>query len=844
MYMWDYLTQQQRDGLITEQTTSEEADIERCISGSYAFDDAVSTRTVEQIMVPLTEAYQRLIDFYLDTSNDARERARLPQWIEPALNLGGARVAYLFARSLVHVSASGPRRGDDQQHWSDPYRVTASKQEFCIMFAESVWDMAAFFTARNEQPFFYKEQSRYFRNWDPRRRKAFAKKIDALPKWTKKQKMQFATAFLEMAEQVGVAEIPMRWEPTDKPGEYNSVTYVRPSVEVMQQIRHNEINMEAALLPTRMPMVCRPIDITPESYGGWRSEDMRKRSRYVTGYATSAIAGRDDDDEIIINHRPTLERHSDASRKTINTLQHTEWAVNTDVLDVMMQYWRVGTAVGKIPERTPEFEFIERLADDATEEEIKAHKKRKADAYAKWYRDTHDRVNVSTLLNVALKLKGRTVWHSWFCDFRGRFYCDTGYLNPQGDDLNKALLKFAQPYKVTNVGIYWLMVALANEFGYDKASFDDRVRWVKERMDLWRAIVADPYGTVRDWEDDSKLKNTTFQRLARVLDLVKAIDTGYSSMPVNLDGSCNGVQHWAAITRDLPVAEKVNLTPGDKPQDLYQFVADGCTELCHDEPNPWRIQFLDHYDGKIGRKVCKRSVMCDPYGLSDHSVGKYIRLEGHMDWVPKEQRQAATNEMRALVCASKAKQMEFINHGKEFVTWLTKWVVAETEQAFWWTAPNGFEVISFYPKMERVNCSIHVWNQSFDQRYNVQTSFSDYSDEADVRKSSQTMPPNFIHSVDAAHMSLTINKLADAGVEQYAFIHDSFGCPAEDVPLLRDTIKETFYEIHQHDLLSALAKHAEAVVGRQLTMGHPIWEHDRRGDYDPRQIFDSEYAFG
>ena len=56
MYLWDKLTQAQREVLITEQTTSEEADIERCLSGSYAFEDAVLTRTVEQIMVPLRTA--------------------------------------------------------------------------------------------------------------------------------------------------------------------------------------------------------------------------------------------------------------------------------------------------------------------------------------------------------------------------------------------------------------------------------------------------------------------------------------------------------------------------------------------------------------------------------------------------------------------------------------------------------------------------------------------------------------------------------------------------------------------------------------------------------------------
>jgi len=212
--------------------------------------------------------------------------------------------------------------------------------------------------------------------------------------------------------------------------------------------------------------------------------------------------------------------------------------------------------------------------------------------------------------------------------------------------------------------------------------------------------------------------------------------------------------------------------------------------------------------------------------------------------VPKENRAAATKEMGELICISKAKQMEFVNHGKAFVTMLCGWAVGEMDTSFWWTSPNGFQVINFYSETERVKLTIDVWNRNFDKKIQSKTSFAVDSTDVSADASASAMPPNWVHSVDAAHMSMTVNGMVRAGITSLSFIHDSFGCPAEDVPVMREIIKETFYAIHRNDLLDSLRQHAEAIVGRSLPSGHPIHDHNVRGQYDPRSILDSEYAFG
>lgn len=42
--------------------------------------------------------------------------------------------------------------------------------------------------------------------------------------------------------------------------------------------------------------------------------------------------------------------------------------------------------------------------------------------------------------------------------------------------------------------------------------------------------------------------------------------------PVHQDGSCNGLQHYAALGRDAAGAHSVNLSPSSVPQDVYSAV--------------------------------------------------------------------------------------------------------------------------------------------------------------------------------------------------------------------------------------------------------------------------------
>ena len=69
-----------------------------------------------------------------------------------------------------------------------------------------------------------------------------------------------------------------------------------------------------------------------------------------------------------------------------------------------------------------------------------------------------------------------------------------------------------------------------------------------------------------------------WQCLATCMELKNALDledptTYVSSLPIHQDGTCNGLQHYAALGGDATGAQQVNLSAGDRPSDVYTHIS-------------------------------------------------------------------------------------------------------------------------------------------------------------------------------------------------------------------------------------------------------------------------------
>lgn len=222
-------------------------------------------------------------------------------------------------------------------------------------------------------------------------------------------------------------------------------------------------------------------------------------------------------------------------------------------------------------------------------------------------------------------------------DFRGRAYPVPPHLSNVGSDLCRGLLMFAEEKPLGDRGLYWLKVHLANFAGKDKMTFDERVKFVDEHMDRVRESATDPFGAERWWMS----LEDPFQGLATCFELVNAIDSGdpasyLCSLPVHMDGSCNGLQHYAALGRDSIGGKAVNLCAAEEPQDVYvgvmhevirRVAAEAEREVNFDISNIEALsrqekkELVDNraaklVNGLIDRGVVKRTVMTSVYGVT------------------------------------------------------------------------------------------------------------------------------------------------------------------------------------------------------------------------------------
>jgi len=78
------------------------------------------------------------------------------------------------------------------------------------------------------------------------------------------------------------------------------------------------------------------------------------------------------------------------------------------------------------------------------------------------------------------------------------------------------------------------------------------------------------------------------------------------------------------------------------------------------------------------------------------------------------------------------------------------------------------------------------------------------------------LPPNFVHSLDASHLMMTVLKCKKAGIDSFGMVHDSYASHAANIPLMLKLLKEAFVELHKRDVLAEFSD--------QIAAGIEEWE--------------------
>ena len=493
-------------------------------------DEGIPEQTlIDACVIHLTPFYQQ----WIDTISHNR---KTPDWAVPLFAVGAAKMADITVRALI-------LEWFNSSFWERKYEgdlfPLPTAQHIAHVISEMVIEIVAYQQAKKQFRDDWLKQSHYQKKWTAKRCKAFAYKMGTLNKknFSRKQREDFGHHMLRIAEMSEIIQLKNIRKHTGK--RWTERVVVTFTDDILSELhkRHQDVIAKAALL--YRPMIVPPVEHTLTSSGG-----------NLLQYVRKPVVQKFKD---VMWDEKVNQKGSTPSQTVIdglNAMMHTEWTINTKVLEVMENLFKNNTREANLPAYDfSAFDFAEPYPTNGTKEEQARWCAQKEEAYSNWYKEEQLRGRMLVRLQLAKYLiPQKFFYHIFTCDFRGRANSACDLLSPQASDFDRGLIMFAEPRKQTPTGKYWLQVHVANLFDQDKVPFDQRVKWVQDNMDMFRRINDDPYETRKLWISEKKKKNPSFQRLAAVFDLCRT--DGMTQVAVQMDGSCNGVQHWAALMRD------------------------------------------------------------------------------------------------------------------------------------------------------------------------------------------------------------------------------------------------------------------------------------------------------
>jgi DNA-directed RNA polymerase len=628
--------------------------------------------------------------------------------------------------------------------------------------------------------------------------------------------------------------------------------YIQPTKETADWIARNHARI-AEMRAEKPPMIVPPKEWSDVRGGGFLSTGGPFASKLVRTGKRSIL-------KMIQKNREQMA----PVFQGLNALQSTRWRIATRVLDVMEECAKVGMVAGLPPvevEQTlpPEpwgeggmKEYMQRCPDEYYKWNRSRH-----DAYDGWHRGLSKRIALHKQIAIARKYSEyEAIYFCWNLDWRGRAYPIQTWLHPQVDHVGKALLEFADGKPLDRAAARRLAIFGAGLFGKDKETYDWRWdTWIQENEAAIIDSAENPLDGGRFWTRAEK----PFQFLQFCFEWAKWKAEGpgcLSHMPVQVDGKCNGTQHLSAMARDEKGGKYVGLIPQEKPSDLYTRVSEeSAAQVEHDAKhgkkkkakNGKEIDYralAQAWVGKVTRKIAKRNTMTLSYGAT---------LFGFADQIVKELKKLdadrATEGLSPYLdiphgpASTYMAQVNYQSIGRvvvktvEVMEWLqaVSKVCTQAGVPLRWTTPTGFPVEQ--ARYTQQQTRIWTWFGGVKIRPAINIDTADLSTAAQAN----AISPNFVHSMDASHLMLTINACKAAGIDAFSFIHDSFGTHAADIDQMDEILRDVFIKMYSDNALQVwLSQVLEHVPPEYHGEIPPLPEF---GNLDLEGIRHSQYFF-
>lgn len=594
---------------------------------------------------------------------------------------------------------------------------------------------------------------------------------------------------------------------------------VSPTEDFLQY--YNEFMQDSVYSqPLKKPIPSFPIQFNNKLVGGYAFDVLNNKSslKYRESSQVEKIISKGDITKV---------------RNVMNKVQSIPYEINSEVLDIVWHLYTNDKEVASLPPKPTE---IPKMDKDASEEE-------KSIFLRKFYqlKESNNsilgkRFNIARTLMVAKE--SEELDHFYFpcyTDFRGRIYYHGDYLNPQGADLAKALLKFKSKSVITED--YWYFVHGANCFGKSKLSYPDRYKFIKDYESSIKAIAENPIKNSHLWENS----DSPFEFLAFCLDCAEYLknpDTYKSGLRISSDASSSGLQILSLLLKDKEGCVRTNVLPGDtdKPSDVYiecvgilERIMKSDFESDLKPVSGYALYWREFFVGKDTRSLVKRILMTSVYSLSTYGLRSYVK-----EWISDNRKVTGEDmfEYDSYLCKRVTEAVKDTvkgaSLGMDYIKEVTK-LLSNNNLDLEVTLPNGFVMVSSYKKFKDKKIKLKT------QKGYMYVNFKDKGTKIQKGKSVNASVPNYIHALDASILYDVINTISNA--LPFSLVHDSVYYRAGDADTFYVQIRESMVNIFSKDLLEDFKTQIEEMSGLKLP------EVPKIGEINIEEIIESPYIY-
>ena len=431
--------------------------------------------------------------------------------------------------------------------------------------------------------------------------------------------------------------------------------------------------------------------------------------------------------------------------------------------------------------------------------------------------DARIRARIEETMRQGEEVAGRPIFLECDMDFRGRIYTASRMVGHQGPDYSKALIEFGVGAVASEHAFESMLMGAAGHFGLGRKSWDERLRWGKQNLQVLKAIAKYPLDRMDLWKDASDPW--------QLLQAAKAISdwledpTKKMHVPVRFDQTCSGMGIIACLTRDRELARLTNIF-GDRREDLYAAVAGDLMEMLQRDLHGFDFRsarmaetWLKH---EITRDLTKGPTMTQIYGARHFGI-----VEQLCDWLMEKKPGVSLSDWdKEYTWPSQylAHKLNIvIGHKLKSCVALETWLrgvsraCTKRQQRIRFITPMDFPV-SLGSELEAKKKQTTLMNGS--KRWESSDDCV-VPGELSARATSRGITANVIHAFDASYCSAVVQRMKRAG-EQVITNHDCFATLPSSASMMQNLLMNELSAHYKPDWLTDIHDQIELHAGVDL----------------------------